>query len=80
MRNQLQTIRMFLSTILVAAATAQLAQAQSPLAMEAYVEAYDRMGKRSALMFNQMTQQINARARVTLRRTFARSRQVDCDR
>ena len=62
MRNQLQTIQMFLSIAVVAAATAQLAQAQSRVAMDAYVEAYDRMGKRSALMFNQMTQQINAQA------------------
>ncbi len=60
MRNYTQKIQMFSLIVLIAAATTQLAHAQS--AMDSYVQAYEKMGKRSALMFNQMTQQINARA------------------
>ena len=64
MRNYTQKIRMFSLIALIPAATAQFAQAQSPEAMEAYVQSYSNMGKRSALMFNQMTQQINARSKM----------------
>ena len=62
MYNLTQKIRMFSLIALIVAATAHLAQAQSPQAMDAYVQSYSNMGKQAALMFNQMTQQINARA------------------
>lgn len=62
MRSFTQKIRTSLILVLAVVVTTQVARAEVPAeALEAYVNSYDAMAKRAALMFNQRNTQANAR-------------------
>ena len=61
MRSFTQQIRTYSILVLTVVVSVQVAQAETPAeALEAYVNSYDAMAKRAALMFNQRNTQANA--------------------